>query len=168
MWELILVRHAIAEDPPADGSLPDAERALTPEGHKRMCKAASGLAGQVAAVDLLVSSPLRRARQTADILAKKGPEPDERDLHEGLAPGGDPETFLAWLAGRPGGRVLAVGHEPDLSRLATLALAGDAPPVLHFKKGGALGIRFAAPPAPANGLLQWYLPPRILRALGRT
>lgn len=167
MWELILIRHAIAEDPPSDGSLPDAERALTDKGRARMQASAKGLTRLIAGTDLLLHSPLLRARQTADILAEHGPPPAGRSLHEGLAPGVDPDAFLQWLVDRPG-RVMAVGHEPDLGALASYALSGQTGTFMHFKKGGALALVFDQPPRAGGAQLQWYLPPRPLRLLAET
>ncbi|ABI57216.1 phosphohistidine phosphatase SixA [Alkalilimnicola ehrlichii MLHE-1] len=166
MWELVLVRHAIAEDPPPDGCLPDAERALTDKGRDRMKAAARGVTRLLPEIDLLLHSPLLRARQTADILAEEGPPPVERELHEGLAPGGDPDAFLAWLVDHPG-RVMAVGHEPDLGALAAYALSGQTRSFMHFKKGGMLSLVFDQPPRPGGGELQWYLPARPLRQLAK-
>ncbi|RLK50735.1 phosphohistidine phosphatase SixA [Alkalispirillum mobile] len=167
MWELILVRHAIAEDPPDDGSLPDAQRALTAKGRERMQAGAQGLRQSINACDQLLSSPLLRARQTADILAEHGPRPGARAVDEGLSPGADPTRFLTDLASGPASRSIAVGHEPDLSGLVALALTGQPRAFMHFKKGGALALGFAGPPAPGGAVLQWYLPARVLRTLAR-
>ena len=117
-WELILLRHGIAEP---HGSKEDRLRALTPEGRERtrkICERAGQLGLRAAS---LVSSPLVRARETGEIAVEAGLAPALR-CSEGLAPGGDPWPLLQeWLAqGTVGGagRLILVGHEPDLGLLA--------------------------------------------------
>jgi phosphohistidine phosphatase SixA len=114
---LFLVRHA--EAAPGD---PDELRPLTPAGHA----AARELAGRLAneAPDAVLSSPLLRARETADQIARAAgieSEPDDR-----LAPGASVDDLKAALAGK-GETVVAVCHQPDCSEIV-LALTGrDVP-----------------------------------------
>jgi len=115
MW-LVIIRHAKAEDALdfARTGQPDARRPLTDSGRKRMRRAVAGLIREVEFIDVLASSPLLRARQTAEIVAEAyvGRTVIELDL---LAPGGEPEQLRAWLRGQRDDVVVAiVGHEPDL------------------------------------------------------
>src|SRR5438034_514019 len=113
--QLIVVRHARAQDREtfAATGKPDSERPLTAKGIRRMKRAARGLCPLVPAIGLLASSPLRRAVETARIIADVyGVRFVERDE---LAPGGDPELLIEWLAAqRARGTACIVGHEPDL------------------------------------------------------
>ena len=150
MRELILVRHGIAEDRDraARQGTADADRGLTDKGVARMKQAARGLAVVLQAPAVVAHSPLRRARETAEILSR--------------VMGSVPQHEVAALA--PDG---PVAHEPDLGRWALGALAaGPAPGRIAFRKGAAARLLFAAGCAPGEGELEWFLPPRVLRALG--
>ena len=116
---LYVVRHAKAE--PGD---PDELRSLTPSGRTAARELGQRLAAEGAAPDAVLTSPLLRARETAEEIARAAgveAEPDER-----LAPGATAEDVLAAIAGR-GERVVVVGHQPDCGRVAA-ALSGGAEP----------------------------------------
>ena len=169
MRELILVRHAIAEDreEAARRGVEDTERALTEKGATRMRQAARGLARLLDAPKVIAHSPLRRARETARLLSRAfAGAPLEETL--ALLPGAPQAQLYQWIGAQPDGCLcMAVGHEPDLGRWTLGALAGDSPPgEMAFRKGGAARLRFAGDGAPGNGELDWFLPPRVLRALG--
>src|SRR5215510_9395412 len=97
--QLLLIRHARAEDREtfAATGQPDSKRPLTGKGIRRMKKAARGLRSLVPSIDLLVSSPLRRAVETARIIADVygGIRCIERDE---LAPEAAAEELIDWLA----------------------------------------------------------------------
>jgi len=120
---LVLVRHAEA----APGE-PDELRALTPEGHEQ----ARGLGEQLRAdgvvPDVVLSSPLLRARQTAADLGFGDPE-----ALDALAPGATADDVRTAIQGR-GETVVVVGHQPDCSRI-TAELRGEAEP--KFPPAGA-------------------------------
>lgn len=165
--KLLLVRHAIAEDADtfiaAGGS--DAQRPLTEMGRKKMRKGANRLRVQVREIDLLACSPMLRARETADLIARAfGDLPVvERSELDYRYP---PEAVLEWLAQSPTeGLVVAVGHEPQLSLLSGLLLAGEVRPLIAFRKGGLALIEFNGRAAAGEGVLQWALTPGQLRSL---
>jgi len=167
--KLLLIRHAIAEPRQADGGTQpdDALRALTPRGSRRMHAAASGLARASDPPDLLATSPLVRATETAAIVAETFDSLTPVSVPE-LRPGAGPDAVLAWLRTLPAGHVVAaVGHEPDLSLTASYLLASRREPLLTFKKGGA-GL-LTVPPGilPGTATLEWLLTPRQLRSFGR-
>ena len=116
------------------------------------------------AFDLVLTSPLVRARQTADILAA-ALQPHPPIVETGaLAPGAAPQAVLDVLAGHGRRhRIALVGHEPDLGRLAA-RLAGFGRP-LPFKKGAVCRIDFPASPPVPPGTLRWFLPPAALRKM---
>lgn len=130
MAELLLLRHGIAEE--RSGDRDDAERALTAEGRERTREVLARLIQLELAGSALFSSPLTRARQTAELACAAGLAPALR-LHEGLAPGGDPWPLLRPLTQRE--RLVLVGHEPDLGLLAA-ALIGATPGSVVLKKAG--------------------------------
>jgi phosphohistidine phosphatase len=162
---LLLVRHAIAEDARRPGRDADARRPLTREGRRRMKQGARGLKALVPAVNLVASSPLRRALETAKLVrgAYGRGEVEEVDA---LAPGSGPEPLLAWLRGhRRAGTIALVGHEPYLSSLAGLLLTGRRSSVFNFKKGGACLLELDEP-TPGSARLDWLVTARTLRELG--
>jgi len=158
--KLLLLRHATAV--PADtADVADEDRPLTGRGRRRFKKAALGLAEIIEPPDLLLTSPLRRARETALIAGKAW---KVTPTEEPALAGGSPEAILAAVATHPGSAVVAVvGHEPDMSRLLShvVGSAGDRVP---FKKGGAALVELEDG-ASGAGRLIWFLPPRLLRAL---
>lgn len=165
--KVLLVRHAKAEARPLLGMLAkhDARRALTPEGRKDMAKVAKGLKRLVSSVDVLASSPLVRARETADVLVKRYDAAERAEL-PALAPGENPAALLDWLGAQPREAVVAlVGHEPDLGVLAGFLLTGKRASFMPFKKAGACLIDFPEAPAAGAGRLEWLLPPGALRKL---
>ncbi len=160
--KLLLVRHAAAV-PSGTPGIPDDERPLTPEGASKFRVAAKGLARIARRPDVLLTSPLPRARATAEIAARafKRIEPT---VEPALAHGSVDEIMTA-LGKRPAGATIAlVGHEPTLSMiLARLLGAADAER-LAFKKGGAALVDLPDGPS-AGGQLVWFLKPKVLRAL---
>jgi phosphohistidine phosphatase len=113
---LVLVRHADS----APGT-PDERRTLTPEGHEQARALGERLRAEGIRPDAVLTSPLLRARQTAEALGFGEPEADDR-----LAPGATPETVREAIADR-GDTVLVVGHQPDCGRVAASLTGGEEP-----------------------------------------
>jgi phosphohistidine phosphatase len=157
--ELYLLRHGVAVDRLPDDS-GDFHRALTAQGISKMEKAARGLRQMRLALDILWSSPLTRAKQTAEIVGKElRINVTQIDL---LQPGCEAALLLSLLQQhRSAERVMIVGHEPDFSQM-TAELTGGS--LVEFKKGGLAMIRFEGLRLGA-GQLCWLLPPWLLREL---
>jgi phosphohistidine phosphatase len=131
-----------------------------------MRKAARGLQKLVPEIDVLATSPLVRARETADIVSRRYDDIPVMELAP-LAPGGSKEDVLAWLRDQKATATVAlVGHEPDLGILASWLLSGGAESFLSLKKGAACLIEMAEKPTPGSGKLEWLLPPVALRKHG--
>jgi phosphohistidine phosphatase len=112
---------------------------------------------------LVLTSPLRRAVETAELLAEACDREVPVESFAALAPGHSYRGVLARLAELGQDEVVAlVGHEPDLGKLAGVMLLG-APAALPLKKAGACVISFAGPVSAGTGRLEWFLPPRALR-----
>ena len=160
--ELLLVRHAIAAERDHAAYRDDRARPLTAEGRKRMAEVAAGLAQLVTPTDVF-TSPLLRARQTAEILARtlrlKVSELDS------LGNGDHPAT-LAAVAQRTSGTVVLVGHEPWMGELLSYLLNGD-PEIVSapFKKGGTALVGASGSRAAGEWSLRWAMPPSALRRL---
>jgi phosphohistidine phosphatase len=161
---LLIVRHAIAVDRgPAE--IPEDERPLTKRGASRFKRAAKGLVRIAPRPDALLTSPLLRAYQTAQILAeawghltpKKVPALASGNLH-------DLATALAGH-GRES-QIAIVGHEPHLSSLLAALLSATHSERLSFRKGGVALVECPGTLS-EGGRLVLALPPRVLRALGK-
>ena len=153
--QLVLIRHARAEERKLFKR--DHTRALTSDGRRRMRKAARGLHAILPGLTQIATSPLLRARQTAEIVAAVYTGSDTVSL-PALSPGTAPRAVLAWLRTQPQDALLAlVGHEPDLGRLASWLLTGRSTGFVQFKKGAAALIEFAGVPAVGKGTLAWLL-----------
>jgi len=160
---LFLIRHAIACEP--GPKYPDDNlRPLTKRGRQKMRDAAKGFARIAPRIDVVVTSPLVRAKQTADIVfAELDPAP-ERDVLNELAPDTSPGD-LAEALGRykEKGTIALVGHEPVLGFFAAWLLGAQQP--IPFKKGGIACIEVVEFPPGRTSTLQWIATPRMLRAL---
>jgi phosphohistidine phosphatase len=164
MLELYLIRHGVAEERGEDWP-DDSKRPLTPEGISRLHKAARGLSAIGVTFEQIVSSPLVRARQTADVFSQdlKGKPPIATS--DALAPAGAPNAVIQEITKHVRkARVALVGHEPNLGELAALLIGTKIP--LEFKKGGICRIDFDMLPPKGGGMLRWFLTPKMLRALG--
>jgi phosphohistidine phosphatase len=167
--ELYLVRHAVAAERGPDYP-DDAERPLTPEGVERFRKAVAGLRAFDVVIDVVLSSPFVRAKETAELLCA-GLKPKPRlVLSDALVPGRRPAVVIAAIeqyssTGRGASRLALVGHEPDLGELAARLVGAKGS--VEFKKGAVcrIDVDRAMPGGP--GTLRWFLPPAVLRGLAR-
>ncbi len=150
--EILLVRHGVA----ADGE-PDSARPLTPEGRRKTRATARGLSTLFEA-ELVATSPLKRAVQTAALLGRKVVVVDA------LIPDRPLQDALDWLRKRREARVALVGHEPHLSLLASWLMTGEERSLLAMKKAQAVLLDLPEP-EPGAARLLWSLPPKASRAL---
>ena len=165
-YELYIMRHGLAVARGSVGFADDAQRPLQPEGKEKMREIAEGLKRVGLELDWVVSSPLVRAVETAQIIAESLASSAAVDVCDAMGPGGSHEEVIAFLAKRPGRtRVLVVGHEPDLSELAARLIGAGSHANLGFKKGGCCMISFEEFPPRSPGQLTWWLTPRLLRKL---
>jgi phosphohistidine phosphatase len=162
---LLIVRHAIAFERDHHRWRDDAARPLSPMGVKRARNAAAGLRVFCQAPDRLVSSPLRRAVQTAQILTESAGWP-RAELAPELSPGVPAADVLKLLDRERVERVAIVGHQPDLSALLTLCLIGDGRSVaIDIKKNAVACVSFGGSPRAGRATLEWLATPRMLRGL---
>ena len=147
--ELLLWRHGLAEE-----RQPDGERALTDQGIRRTAAMAGQLHRLRLDCDLLLSSPLRRARQTAELGVAAGLA-SRFAIETSLTPGGEPRQLLEKGSWR---RLGLVGHEPDLGELAA-SLLGVPPGTIKLRKAGVVLLRLGS----AGASLELLIGPRLLR-----
>jgi len=161
--ELYLVRHAIAAER-GDDWPDDTKRPLTTRGINRFKDSLPGLKELEVSIEEIFSSPLVRAKQTADLLAGGVQGSPPVKLLDALAPGHAPTAVMAQLAKvAKRQRIALVGHEPDLGELAAHLIGATRP--LLFKKGGICRIDVGAISAKRTGSLIWFVTPKVLRGL---
>lgn len=156
--DLLFVRHGIAEE--HSGGKPDEERFLTDEGRRKTRRVAERLYTLDVRLTLLLTSPLVRARQTAEILLEAKIAP-QIEVFAPLAPGGTLARLRDWLTERQHPEAIGlVGHQPDLGLWAEELIWGTARRGLEIKKAGVVRIELDQPQG--LGRLQWFLPPKVL------
>jgi phosphohistidine phosphatase len=160
MPTLYLIRHGLAADRDRDEN--DADRPLTPSGLQKTGQVALRLVACGLTCDRLLTSPLIRAQQTAQILVDAGFAADMQVL-PALAPAGSLPDWLAWLRSASGLTAIAlVGHEPDLSTWAETLLWGAPRGNLLLKKAGIIGLTLPEQDDPVgHSSLFWLTPPRL-------
>ena len=131
-----------------------------------MARGVLGLRRLVPEIDLLASSPLRRAIETADIIAGAYDGLRVKRVVE-LAPGSGVDRVIEWLRGKAiRGTIAVVGHEPDLSFTVCALLCGANNPFLELRKGAACLLECRGRVARGAATLEWLIQPKQLRQLG--
>lgn len=157
--EIFILRHGVAED--GQAGQPDSERALTPEGRKKLKTVLRTAAAAGVAPSLILSSPYRRALQTAEMAAEILDYKGEVLHSQALEPGSSPKTVWDEIrVHKDEARILLAGHEPLFGRL-TAYLLGSPNLQIDFKKGAMVCLeldRFSAEP---HGVLRWMLTSKL-------
>jgi len=161
--QILLVRHAIAAERGPEWP-DDSKRPLTHKGVARMRQVVNGLRALGVRPDVIGTSPLVRARQTADVLVAGLKPAPELTVVPAMAPGHTPAELAAALKAMTAvGGVALVGHEPGLGELAAWMIGARA--ALPFKKGGVCLIDLPSLARPREGALIWMATPKMLRSL---
>lgn len=160
--ELMLFRHGIAESYGSEGT--DASRRLTDEGKVKTAQAGRGLARIATAPQAILTSPLVRAQQTAEILAPIFGCRSE--VFEPLGYGSATD-IIRQLALRSEASLLLVGHEPTLSQTAEILCTGRARGFIVLKKAGCICVeaRIDADGDRAAALIKWVATSKLLRSM---
>jgi len=158
--EIWLLRHAAAEDRAPSGR--DEDRPLTPEGAGQMERVARGLAALDPGIELVLVSPYRRARQTAEAAARALQLTKEVRESRALEPGRDPREILEELRAEDAAAVLLVGHEPYLGALLGLLVSGESGLEIPLKKASLARVSWDGS---GRGLLEIFLPAGALERL---
>jgi phosphohistidine phosphatase len=138
-------------------------------GARRLKRVAAGLKRLGVSPDVVLSSPLRRAQETAALLVAVLNPSLPVEVCDQLAPGHAPSEVVGALRPyRAARHLVLVGHQPDLGELASYLLTG-APGRVAFeiKKGGVAAIEVSSLPPRSAGLMRWFAPPKLLRAVAR-
>ncbi|HEY9776096.1 MAG TPA: phosphohistidine phosphatase SixA [Planktothrix sp.] len=160
--KLYLVRHGIAQERLGGAVLNDSQRPLTDEGRHETRQVAQALKKLGVRADIVVSSPLTRARQTAEIFNEVLGEKDEVKIADALAPGGSSSGVYKFLQKlNAAEEVFCVGHEPDIGKLAASLMWAGPELDIPFKKAGVLRVDVPDVPPTIPGTLKWFITPKI-------
>jgi phosphohistidine phosphatase len=161
--ELYLIRHGLAADR-GDEYPDDSRRPLTSDGIAQLRKEARALDAFGIGFDHIITSPLVRTRQTADVFAEHLKSKPTVSNSDALAPAGTPAAVMQEVGKHARkGRVALVGHEPNLGELAARLIGARSP--LDFKKGAICRIDFDVLPPKGAGRLRWFVTPKMLRRM---
>ncbi len=169
--ELYLIRHAIAEPLGTAHESSDEKRSLTEEGRTRMRDVVKGLKKLGIQLDLIFTSPLVRAVETAHIVATSlGMNVKDIRQTPALAPGAIVEQLFGEIKREAGAESIAlVGHQPDLGQLISKIVKSSGGSLsVQLKKGGICCINVSETVPTLRGDLMWLLTPKQLRLLGKT
>jgi len=167
---LYVIRHAIAEKAGDPAFENDSQRPLTKKGRRKFKNIARGVKELEAQIGLILTSPFLRAMQTTEVLAKMFDLDDDKIIQtEHLAPTGYPDKLINLINENYGDveNIAIVGHEPYLSGLVSMLIAGDPEISLNLKKGGVccLSVEKLIHARCAN--LEWLLSPAQLVEIGK-
>ncbi|MEM7159504.1 MAG: phosphohistidine phosphatase SixA [Myxococcota bacterium] len=160
--DLYVLRHSMAVE---RGRLPrDSDRPLTEAGQKRLERATQAWDAIGVSVELVVTSPLLRAQQSATIAAAALGISDRIHPERSLAPGASPAAMVRTLDDYQSraDRIMLVGHEPDLGRLVSTLVCGNDEAGFRIKKAGLLRLSIGTLRAGRCATLEWQLWPRHL------
>jgi phosphohistidine phosphatase len=157
--EIYFLRHAIAEDQSPTGR--DADRRLTPEGRQKLRRVLERAHAAGVRPSLILSSPYKRALETAEIAARELGYEGKILRVESLEPGSSPQAIWQDIRAHHGEpAILLSGHEPLFS--ATVAwMLGSSYVMVEFKKAGLVRIDTEANGREPKGVLQWMLTPKL-------
>lgn len=171
---VLVIRHAIAEDSRAFAKTgrEDGARPLTKEGRAKMREGAAGLVKLVPKLDALATSPLARAIETAEIVAKAYGDGIKAVQVAALTPTKPVNALLHWLQSQASNNasatVAVVGHEPHLGVFVSWLLTGLQESFVEVKKGSACLLEFEKDVKAGRAKLLWALKPGHLRDLGKS
>ena len=162
---LFIVRHAIAEDR-GPKPIPRDDRPLTKDGITKMKANAAGMRTFLPSSFTIVTSPLKRALATAEIIAAKDSKHPVIAQDDALLPEDTPQEIIQLLKryeDHP--TVVLVGHEPSLGKFLAFVLQQKSGSIL-IKKGSVICIDYS-PEEPKRSTLLFSIPPKILRMIGK-
>ena len=158
--DLFLIRHADALPLGENGVTEDEQRPLSDKGEKQSHALGKFLKAQGLVFDRIVSSPIVRARQTAEILLKSSAMGLELEFSDSLTPNARPKKLSRYLLKTGGDKVAVVGHMPNVGDF-TAWLIGGKKAQIDFPKAGIALVSIGESPIKGSGSLQWLLAPEL-------
>lgn len=159
---IFFARHGIAAEPDGSGLEVDSQRPLTAKGRDKINKIAHVLKRLDVKPNLILSSPLVRAEQTAALLAKELGRKDRLKFSDLLVPTGNPEAIISEIVENyMVDELLIVGHEPCLGLLISTLVAGNLDLGVNLKKGGVCCASADDLRTERRATMEWLLTPEI-------
>lgn len=165
MIQLFIVRHGPAVSLRSSGLSRDADRVLSEKGKVRTREAARGFGLLEHPVSRIVTSPLVRARQTAEIFSEELGYNGEITVRDDLTPEADPASLLGWLRRRANRPTMLVGHMPNVAILTSLLVCGSDAVDIHFRKASVCCLTVDEQLLPGTAVLDAFLPASYLRLI---
>ncbi|WP_422930751.1 phosphohistidine phosphatase SixA [Singulisphaera sp. PoT] len=164
MARLYLLRHGIAV-PHGTPDIPDDERPLTPRGERHVREVGKGLRQLGVSLASIITSPLPRAAKTAEIVSEVLDLTDKLETNDALRADRSASSIRDWLRTLPDQDLMLVGHNPWISELVRLLVAGDDSPFsCELRKGGIACLQAEALSSPLMAL-EWLARPKLFRRL---
>ena len=163
--DVLILRHGKAEKR-GEARKDDADRLLTRKGAREIRAVSGWMVANRIAPDVVATSPLKRARETAEIAADGISFRGEISVWDELGPGPGPEAVRERLEALPDAQViLLVGHEPQLSELIALLIGAGGGSRIALGKGGLAKIGGLSPGGGEGGVLEWLITPDQIREM---
>ena len=157
--DLYILRHGAAE--PRESGLEDRDRKLTGEGKRELGAVLKAARNAKVAPDLILTSPLRRARETAELAARM--LDCKRTVEtRSLLPEARPDAVWKEIGAEKSARqILLAGHQPHLGKLVRFLL--EAAVAVDLKKGALVRVTTQGRLGPPRGVLKWMITPRVAK-----
>ena len=166
MKELYILRHGIAVAHGTPGVAED-DRPLTTKGEQRIKQIGRCLAAIGLEPERIFTSPLPRARRTAQIVAQELHRIERLETTSALTAGENARSIADWLSARSESRLMIVGHNPALSDLVSLLLTGEVGMLSCELKKGGIATLFDSTQAEPGYRLGWLATPGLMRRFSR-
>ena len=153
---IFLIRHGKAE--PASPAKKDIDRELTDEGKSIIKRSIGFWKNGIISFDFIITSPFKRAIQTAEIIAELMNYNNDLIIDSVLSPGGSTRSVIELAEVLNGGNIAVVGHQPDMS-FHISSLACNSQVNLKFSPASIAKVSFKETPKPGKGILEFLLPP---------
>jgi phosphohistidine phosphatase len=165
--ELFLLRHGVAVERGTEGYEDDATRPLTPKGRRQLRRVARAMSAMNLQFDMLLTSPLLRARETAEIVATALKPGKKLKLMKSLAADREPaELARALQKLKPAPEsLLLVGHEPFLSQLVSILVTGGSNLAMDFPKAGLCKLELEKWRPGKCARLAWLVTPQQMKRM---
>lgn len=161
--DIFILRHGKAEER-SPNITSDSKRSLTEVGKKELVEIARGMKNLDIEFDLIISSPLNRAKETADIISEKLYKKKKITIWDELKPESDIlDTHKKLAKLPPDAKILLVGHEPHLTNLISSIISSESSVAINLKKGGFASIRANSLQSRIEGSLRSILTPKQLK-----
>ena len=166
--ELYIIRHGLAHPLGQKNDFSDEKRTLTSQGRDRIREIAKGLRKLEVRPEMVLTSPLARAQETAEIVAETlGVDKQMLLTTTKLAPGSAFEELFVEIKEKHVESIALVGHEPDLGELSGLLISGQDHVAVPLRKGGVCCVNVTETVPSFKGTLVWLLTPKQLRIIGK-